>query len=569
MKLRVLIAWGVITIPFFVGAMPSAAELDAVAPVVQELMQPEQEALKSGKKTRTEVADVAIALVAQADGDAAKLLLAKGAFSMYVKDGQFDKAEETLDLIRTEIPDVPPQYLANLIETSLKRVSRKNGGQLYRILDETKALARCANETKKLEAQAKAKPDDAALMTSLAEHYAVLGDWEKALGAFEKGGDAKAADMAKAEKAGAEDAKAIADFWWDYPNKKGDELEKPFKRHAAELYGNALASGKLVGLNKIQVERRIKEAESLGEAVVQAPASTTGASDARKRYCVIDLSGGPNATKYPVSYLNDVPKGGWTDEFKTTKLVLRKIEPGSFEYAPGKKFKLTKPFHIGVFEVTQKQYELVMGNNPSAHRGDNRPVENLSYEMLRGKMKGLTWPQTDEVDDNTFIAYIRKRTNLHFDLPTEVQWEYACRAGTKSKYNNGGNSKEDMVKCGLCAENDGRNRHTSVVGSFVANKWGLYDMHGNVWESCLDRIVGERWGGGFSWVEYPNNADVNPVGSHIGMFRAVRGGCWGSVVGECSSDFRFRWHPSSKNDADGFRLAIQPPFVPPKSNAKK
>lgn len=564
MNFKSIVVCGLLAVPAVIEAMPSAAELDAVAPVVQELMQPEQDALKAGKKTKTEVADAAIALVSQADGEAAKLLLAKGAFGFYMRDGAFDKAEETLDLIRTEVPDVPPQYLANLIETSLKRVSRKNGGQLYRILDETKVLARYANETKKLETQAKAKPADTAITTKLAEHYAVLGDWAKALDAFEKGGDAKAAGVAKDEKAGAADAKAIADFWWDYPNKKDAELEKPFKQHAAKLYADAVASGKLVGLNKVQVERRIKEAESLGEPVAQESAATTSGGG-RKLYCVIDLSGGPNATKYPVSYLNDVPRGGWTDEYKTTKLVLRRIEPGSFEYLPGKKFKLTKPFHIGVFEVTQKQYELVMGNNPSAYKGDNRPVENLSYEMLRGKVKGLTWPQTDEVDDNTFIAYIRKRTNLHFDLPTEVQWEYACRAGTKSKYNNGGNSKEDMFKCGLCAENDGRNRHTSVVGSFVANKWGLYDMHGNVWEWCLDRTgTGGDWGW-VCWSDEGKETDVDPKGVQNGSCRIIRGQSWCDEFNNTASNQRGRLPVQSLSCANvGFRLAIQPPFVPPK-----
>lgn len=555
MKLRVLIAWGVITIPFFVGAMPSAAELDAVAPVVQELMQPEQEALKSGKKTRTEVADAAIALVAQADGEAAKLLLAKGAFSMYVKDGQFDKAEETLDLIRTEIPDVPPQYLANLIETSLKRVSRKNGARLYQILDEVKLLARYHDEVKRLEIQAKKRPADKALKTNLAEHYAVLGDWEKALAAFEKGDNAKAAQMSVDENAGAKDAKAIADFWWDYPNKKDAALEKPFKRHAAELYGRAVAAGTLVGLNQVQVSRRIEEAKALGEPIFAAEGKGDGL------YCVIDLSGGPNATKYPVSYLNDVPKGGWTDEYKTTKLVLRRIEPGSFEYLPGKKFKLTKPFHIGVFEVTQKQYELVMGNNPSAYKGDMRPVANVSYKLLRGGEKGLSWPSSDAVDEKTFMYSIRERTGLHFDLPTEVQWEYACRAGTKSMFNNGGNTRDDMLKLGRCRGNGGG---TVVVGGYLPNRWGLYDMHGNVSEWCLDCAFGASR---TSWESDPKETDVDPVGRGGSRNHYTRGGCGARRWDMCASTVREFW--DNADWGNGFRLAIQPPFVPPKPSTKK
>jgi len=451
MRLRVLLAWGVITIPFFVEAMPSAAELDAVAPVVQELMQPEQEALKSGKKTRTEVADAAIALVAQADGEAAKLLLAKGAFSMYVKDGQFDKAEETLNLIRTEIPDVPPQYLANLIETSLKRVSRKNGGQLYRILDETKALARCANETKKLEAQAKAKPDDAALMTNLAEHYAVLGDWEKALGAFEKGGDAKAAGMAKAEKAGAEDAKAIADFWWDYPNKKGDELEKPFKQHAAELYGNALASGKLVGLNKVQVERRIKEAESLGEAVVQAPAATI--SGGKLKSCVVELPNGEKldfiicpAGTFKMGWPADVVKkaGGYDEAFTEHKV------------------KITRPFLISKFAITRGQWGAVTGdgNVGTTPKTIGDEVSVCQFFKKLASIIGTRIPNGYEVR-----------------FPTEAEHEYALRAGDpKSLYSQYHLTRDD---------------ETMVIAG--TNKWGLANMRtGAGVLLCMQDTVGTK-----------------------------------------------------------------------------
>lgn len=120
-------------------------------------------------------------------------------------------------------------------------------------------------------------------------------------------------------------------------------------------------------------------------------------------YCVVDLSGGADATSYPVTYLDSVPVGGWTDEYKTTKLVLRYIAPGSFSMGGTRPVRFTRAYYIGVFEVTQKQYELVTGNNPSGKNGgdsfigDTHPVESVSYKTIRGTAQGATWPWTADV----------------------------------------------------------------------------------------------------------------------------------------------------------------------------
>lgn len=152
-----------------------------------------------------------------------------------------------------------------------------------------------------------------------------------------------------------------------------------------------------------------------------------------KPYCVIDLSDGANASSYPVSYLTDIPLGGWTDEYKTTKLVLRLIEPGSFLMRGSYDVTLTNPFYCGVFEVTQKQYELVTGSNPSMAsygKGSSYPVHCVSYNMIRGSSNGAMWPSSSAVDSSSFTGQLQARTGIDFDLPTEAQWEYACRAGT-------------------------------------------------------------------------------------------------------------------------------------------
>ena len=267
-------------------------------------------------------------------------------------------------------------------------------------------------------------------------------------------------------------------------------------------------------------------------------------------YCVVDLSGGLNASSYPVTYMDEPPNGGFnTDAYKTTKLVLRRIPAGTFKMEGSYQVTLTKPFYTGLFEVTQKQWMLVMGSNPSKYTGDMRPVEMVSYNMIRGSSLGAKWPANNAVDTTSFLGKLRTKTGLEFDLPTEAQWEYACRAGTTSSFNNGGSADSDLAQMGRYGGNtdDGKggySQHTKV-GSYKANAWGLYDMHGNVWEWCLD------------WHASPLNAGTDPKGSSSGSKRLIRGGSWWHSAGCCTSSFRGTGAPSDVGHEfyyRGFRL---------------
>ena len=265
------------------------------------------------------------------------------------------------------------------------------------------------------------------------------------------------------------------------------------------------------------------------------------------QYCVVDLSAGTNATSYPVVYMGAPPAGGFnTDEYKTTKLVLRLIEPGSFMMCGQYDVTLTKPFYCGLFEVTQRQYEMVTGSNPSSYKGDMRPVECVSWNTIRGDSGNYNWPSSADVDLTTFMGRLQARTGLNFDLPTEAQWEYACRAGTTSSYNNGGTTEDDLKQLGRfwgnrSDGNGGSSEHTNV-GSYLPNAWGLYDMHGNVWEWCLD------WYGGLT------SGVTDPKGSSSGAYRVLRGGSWDSSADCCTSSYRVSYFPSSDYYDDGFRL---------------
>jgi len=291
-------------------------------------------------------------------------------------------------------------------------------------------------------------------------------------------------------------------------------------------------------------------------------------------YMVVDLSGGMDVARYPVRY-SATPPDINDDTCRTTELWLRLIFPGTFMMGSpaeelGREYgetlhqvTLTKPYYIGIFEVTQKQYELVMGTNPSGYKGDTRPVEYISYETLRGKVNGASWPVSNQVDEDSFFYVLRSKTSMLFDLPTEAQWEYACRAGTNTALNSGKNltNKEscpNMAEVGryMSNTNDGKGgyyQHTKV-GSYLPNSWGLYDTHGNVSEFCLD------------WVT-DNLADaIDPKGPSSGSYRVSRGGCyrygggWHGRAQACRAAYRAHDNlsPSSYNYCYGFRLVCLP-----------
>ena len=254
-------------------------------------------------------------------------------------------------------------------------------------------------------------------------------------------------------------------------------------------------------------------------------------------HMVVNLSGGPNATSYPVSYLPAAPEGGWTDEYKTTKLVLRLIEPGSLSMNGSYDVTLTEAYYCGIFEITQKQYELVTGSKPSWFKGDMLPVEKVSWDLIRGVSSTHNWPKIKTVDSNSFVGRMRARTKIKFDLPTEAQWEYACRAGTITQYSFGDNADGDYMWF-----KDNSSNETKEVGTRLSNAWGLYDMHGNVMEWCLD-WYGSLVGG------------INPEGPLAGNYRVSRGGAFGISAGECTSSWRHRHFTNNAGSNDyGFRI---------------
>jgi formylglycine-generating enzyme len=193
---------------------------------------------------------------------------------------------------------------------------------------------------------------------------------------------------------------------------------------------------------------------------------------------------------------------------------------------------LTKGFYLGKYEVTQAQWERVMGNNPSIFKGADRPVEKVSWNDAVEFCKKLTEIETKAG---------RVPQGMSYQLPTEAQWEYACRAGTTTKYSWG-----DDINPKLANYTDSGLKKTMAVGSYRPNPWGFYDMHGNVWEWCAD------WFG-----EYPTSSVTDPIGVASGSIRVSRGGSWDYVGPYLRSAKRNYSPPSYRSYVIGFRVGFQ------------
>jgi len=219
-------------------------------------------------------------------------------------------------------------------------------------------------------------------------------------------------------------------------------------------------------------------------------------------------------------------------------------EQGRDDYETQHEVTISEDYYLGVFEVTRGQYEKVMGTNPSYFqkrvivKSDSSmyPVEQVSWEDAVDFCKKLS-----ELPEE-------KKAGRVYCLPTEAEWVYACRAGSKSAYSFGETSKSLGDYAWFDRNSKGQ---THPVGERKPNAWGLYDMHGNVREWCSDR-----------YGEYPKVAVSDPVGPREGSVRVLRGGSWCDVAASCRSAIRRRYVPSIRGNDLGFRLALSSSGIP-------
>lgn len=243
---------------------------------------------------------------------------------------------------------------------------------------------------------------------------------------------------------------------------------------------------------------------------------------------------------------------------KSKKIELPGGESMTFQYCPPGNFMMGSPaeekghvenenqvpvrisqgFWLARTEVTQAQWKAVMGSNPSHFKGEKLPVESVSWE-----------------DVQKFLTKLNEKGGLpdgwKWALPTEAQWEYACRAGTTTVFHFGNSLSSRQANFNGGYPYGGAPKgpyldRTMDAGSYAANAWGLHDMHGNVWEWCAD------------WYERKLKGGVDPQGPSTGVLRVFRGGSWSGGAALCRAADRDSIGPGIRNFGLGFRPALVP-----------
>jgi formylglycine-generating enzyme required for sulfatase activity len=307
---------------------------------------------------------------------------------------------------------------------------------------------------------------------------------------------------------------------------------------------------------------------------ITAPIGTDLSVSARAAALGDSISPGQSRT-YAVYYRDPVVLGGcmsgstfnitqsgsvvWVYSSTPPTPALVAIQPGSFQMgsnaaggAPYFGDATTQPVHavtlsynfwMGATEVTQAQYQALVGTNPSQFVDPNKPVERVSWNDAQAYCVALTTQQA---------ALGNVPAGYQFRLPTEAEWEYACRAGTTTEFNTGA-----ALLCGDAKfsysyhSNSSCNSSSTVpVSSYAPNAWGLYDMHGNVYEWCLDSYAG-----------YITGPVTDPFVTG-GFGRVVRGGSWSDNSNVCRSAYRSNGNPGDASDNAGFRVVLAPVLVP-------
>lgn len=347
-----------------------------------------------------------------------------------------------------------------------------------------------------------------------------------------------AIDSIKAVQTGLEIQQKQGETIWNETKHKVEDLLSDARRNSIDNTGQIeLANSAMTLLKKVTDSPDMQYLSDLSRTEIATLKSDIISFKSK----IVQIPIGFDVVKDPVSDTN-----GWASEIrhKATGIEMVYVVPGEFMMGSSlseqhrekdeiqHKVKLTSGYYIGKFEVTQGQWETVMGNNPSNFKiGKDSPVETISW---------------DDCQD-----FCRKLGG-GFRLPTEAEWEFAARGGKKSKgfiYSGGDNLDE----VGWYDKNSGNKTHS--VGQMKANELGLHDMSGNVWEWCSD------WHG-----EYLTGLTINPTGIISGSDRMGRGGCWFNSIWFARSAYRFWSTPSSRKSFLGFRLSLDIPLTGLKQN---
>jgi len=387
------------------------------------------------------------------------------------------------------------------------------------------------------------------------------GNWDKGIPMLALGKDGETTKLAIKELEGVTDVAgqvALGDGWWALSETKDGLAKERLRERAAVWY--RLASPKLAGLAKSKVEKRISEIPK--ERLERLPApklSPTPSSPPPMAVAPFDAQQAKEHQRAWAEYLG-VP----VEATNSIGMKFVLIPPGEFDMgstreevdrllsdarqqklhpyyisllpaqAPRHRVRITRAFYLGVCEVTQSQYERVVGSNPSKFKesGPDAPVEMVSWKDAAEFCRRLS----GMVEENA----------AEYRLPTEAEWEYACRGGTTAAWCFGG-QQADASDYAWCVGNARGKTHP--VGQKKPNPFGLHDVYGNAWEWCQDWYAEDY---------YADSPPSDPSGATEGSYRVCRGGSGIYAARYCRSAYRSRNSPEIRSNYLGFRVARSP-----------
>jgi formylglycine-generating enzyme required for sulfatase activity len=391
----------------------------------------------------------------------------------------------------------------------------------------------------------------------------VKGDWQRGVPMLALGSDADLRSVALLELRGAASADAqtvIGDAWWDAAETRPGDERDLLRLRAGSWYRQA-APSVAGGLAGMKIKQRLDAISKLGREIPAA--SSPPATLQKSPPLAIAPFDEKAATQYqaawakhlnvPVLWTNTIgmrfvliPPGEFdmeATEKETVRLLdeakarVQKSPGGDLERlpseAPKHRVRITRPYYAGIWEVTQAEYERVMGTNPSRLKGNpSRPVEHVSW--------------SEAVDFCRRLGELaeEKKAGAVYRLLTEAEWEYACRAGTTTQYRSG--DDEGILGQYAWWANNSAGR-TQPVGQLRPNAFGLFDMWGNVWEWCADWHADDR---------YANSSPEDPTGPDSGSSRVLCGGSWRTTLRDYSAPrIITSAPPEERSSAWGFRVA--------------
>jgi formylglycine-generating enzyme required for sulfatase activity len=406
---------------------------------------------------------------------------------------------------------------------------------------ELDALRGADAQAKQAEQVLEGNPADPAANLELGRHLCFIeGQWPKGLSMLALGSDVSLKDLAIQELKGVTDATAqakIGDAWWDRGENEGDACKKRLKTHAGGWYQQAV--GGLSGLAKDKTQARLAEIGKTGQAIPKAsitPHQRKVTNSVGMEFVLI-----PAGEFWMGSTPEEIARATADAQQKSDKSALERLAGE----APRHRVRIGRPFLLAVCPVTQAEYQRVMGTNPSQFSAEGKLSAKVAgQDTGRFPVENVSWPEA--VDFCRKLSERETASGWKYRLPTEAEWEYACRAGSTTKWPFG-DQESTLPNYAWFLGNSGGATHP--VGQKRPSPWGLCDMQGNLRQWCADY---------YDPAYYAASPGDDPQGPASGSFRVVRGSCWNDIAVSCRAANRFFHAAGWRDGTVGFRVCRVP-----------